>query len=49
MKCCARRPQIIDPTDPTLYDCATHDCVPYNGNGGDICLKVRKLYIMFYY
>jgi hypothetical protein len=25
--------------DPTLYYCAEHNCVDYNGNGGDICVK----------
>ena len=34
------RAQIIDPADPTLYDCSARDCIPYNGNGGDICVKV---------
>ena len=32
--------QILDPNDPTLYDCAgSSPCNEYNGNGGDLCTK----------
>ena len=34
--------QILDPSDPTLYDCSGSSppaCLEYNGNGGDLCLK----------
>ena len=33
------RAQILDPKDRTLFTCAARDCVAYNGNGGDLCVK----------